>query len=456
MKPMKQLFALSCLVLGLLSGCATNDSPVAVAESTIRTEPAAIAEVAVPAEPAAVAAPVAAVEPAVGAVAFYRESLHVLDAVKAYQPEIQKSAEQAAALYCDPDDDLGIASEGSAVFYGELVGRSGGVMSIGAWWPRERKFRGVLLYCLRGPKHYDADLKDIAFFNDLGCKTYILGPESLVEKALQDGAQCVGTLIIPNSAVAGVSTYDFASVAIGWTWTCEFVAACTRNGKMPVMFQSIMVPTGMDRIKRNEVTPPTSQRMYRKFEPETIPPIAAGKLGGEWLAIARKRLETLYNNDLENIRAAARTAADVQANGGTLYLSSYTHVLGHIPSSEFNPPHFGRMPHIPKPGETVPEGAKTIGPKDFVLGVGYNNLEWDLHRVDHIRQSGAKAAWSSTTFNPERVKPVAGEIFITQPWDYGDADVVIPGYDVKMGPTSGLIAVEIYLMINAEINAIKK
>ena len=413
---MKQLFVLSFVVVGLLSGCAQSAEPV-------------------------------------GAEAYYRQSLRVLDEVQANLPAIRESAEQAAAFYCSTWDDLGIASEGSAPFYGELVGRSGGVMAIGAWWPRERNFRGVMLYCLRGPDHFAADLADIAFFNGLGCKTYILGPEDLLIQAQLCGAKCEGTIVIPATAVAGVSTYDFASVAVGWTWTCEFVAACTREGQMPVIFQSIMVPTGMDRIKRNEVTPPTSQRMYRKFEDSTVPPIAAGKLSNEWLTVARKRLNTLYRGELGNIRRAAQAAADVQAAGGALYLSSYTHVLGHIPSSEFNPPHFARLPFVPKPGEPLPEGQKAITADDFVLGVGYNDLEWEHRRIDYIRESGAKVAWSSTTFNPKRVRPISGEIFIRQPWDYGDADVNIPGYDVNMAPTSGLIALELYGMINAEINA---
>jgi len=417
---MKQLFLVSVVsfvVTGLLSGCATPADPV-------------------------------------GAEAYYRQSLRVLDEVQANQPAIRESAAQAAALYCSTWDDLGIASEGSAPFYGELVGRSGGVMAIGAWWPRERNFRGILLYCLRGPENFAADLADIAFFNGLGCKTYILGPEDLLLQAQLCGAKSEGTIVIPNGSVAGVSTYDFASVAVGWTWICEFVSACTREGRMPVIFQSIMVPTGMDRIKRNEVTPPTSQRMYKKFEPETVPPIAAGKLANEWLAVARKRLDTLYKNDLRNIRRTAQAAADVQANGGALYLSGYTHVLGHIPTSEHNPPHFARLPRMPKPGEQIAEGQPTLTANDFVLGVGYNDLEWDRAKIDYIRASGAKVAWSSTTFNPDRVKPVAGELFITQPWDYGDADVNIPGYDVNLAPTSGLIALQLYGMINAEINAI--
>jgi len=418
---MKQLLVLSFVAMGLLSGCAADSGNCAV-----------------------------------GAEALYRQSLRVLDDVQKDLPAIQKSAEQAAVAYCDERDDLGIAAEGSAPFYGELVGRSGGVMAIGAWWPRERQFRGIQLYCLRGSEHFAADMADIAFFNNLGCKTYILGPADLLERVKAWDVKYEGMITIPTRETSGVSLYDFATVAVGWTWTCEFVSACTRQGKMPVIFQSIMVPTGMDRIERNSVKPATSQRMYRKFEDNTVPPIAAGQLANEWLTVARQRLATLYRDDLETIRQAARAAVDARANGGSLYLTGYTHVLGHIPSSEFNPPHFAALPRMPKPDEKPAEGQKVLGEKDFVLGVGYNDFEWELDRVDYVRQSGAKAAWSSTTFKEDRTRPVDGELFITQPWDYGDADVVIPGYDVNMAPTSGLIAAEIYFMINAEINALEQ
>jgi len=420
------MFVLSFVVLGLLSGCATNPGG---GSSWFE-------------------------QPAVGAEAYYRESLRVLDDVRRDLPAIQRSAEKAAAIYCSTWEDYGIASEGSAVFYGELVGRSGGVMAIGAWWPRERGFRGVLLYCLRGPELFAADLEDIAFFRGLGCKVFLFGPADLLERAALCGVEVEGALAIPTNDVAGVSMYDFASVAIGWTWTCEFVAACTRLGQMPVMFQSIMVPTGMDRIHRNQLDPATSLRMYNKFEPQTVPPIAAGKLGAEWLDIAGQRLATMYKSQTKPIQQAAQAAVDARANGGALYLTGYTHVLGHIPTSKYNPPHFAPLPRMPKPDTTPAEGTPMLGPKDFVLGMGYNDLEWDLAKVDYVRQSGAKVAWSSTTFKPDRVKPRAGELFIAQPWEYGDADVTVPGYDVKIAPTSGLISVEIYGMINAEINAI--
>ena len=391
--------------------------------------------------------------PAVGAEAFHKESLLALDAVRAELPAISESATKAAKFYCDPDNDRGLAIDGNWHFIWELVGRAGGVMSLaGPWW---QDFHGVVLFNLRGDKHLADDLAKIAKYNTQGCQVYVLGSADLLREAEAGGMQAAGTHVVPAGRVADVSTYDLASVAAGWTWICEFVAACTREGHMPTMFQSVMVnPGGMERIATYELKPAEAQRSYVKFHEQTVPPIPAGQLGGQWLTLARKRCGALPPH-MNTIRKAAQLAVDAKAAGGSLYFVSNTHVMGAFAGSAHNPSVFAPIPPIPKPDAPADANRKTLAAGDFVLGLGYHILG-NPEQVEHIRASGAKVAWSAATFNPDGIKTLPGELFIAQSWEFGDADVVVPGYDINIAPTSGLLTVEIYLMLCAEINELEQ
>jgi len=394
--------------------------------------------------------------PAVGAEAFYQESLRALDTVRADLPAISDSASRAATFYCDPNDDTGLAIDGNWHFIWELVSRAGGVMSLaGPWW---QDFHGVVLFNLRGSKYLADDLGKIAKYNAQGCQVYVIGSADLIREAEAGGMQAAGTHVVPAGTVADVSVYDLASVAVGWTWICEFVAACTREGHMPTMFQSIMVaPSGMERLTKYELKPAQAQRPFVKFHEQTVPPIPTGQLGGQWLAMARKRVDTVHKSELDTIRKAASLAVDAKASGGSLYFVSVTHVMNPLAGSAHNPPIFAALPAAPKPDAPADPNRKTLSSGDFVLGLGYNNLDNhnNSERLDYIRSSGAKVAWSAATFNPDGIKTQPGELFIAQSWEFGDADVVVPGYDINIAPTSGLLTVEIYLMLCAEINEIE-
>ena len=60
-----------------------------------------------------------------------------------------------------------------------------------------------------------------------------------------------------------------------WMWTAEFVAACTRSGKMPVLYQSYGLPGGYERAKKYQ-----GKRFHDDL---SIKPVAAGVLGKEYL-----------------------------------------------------------------------------------------------------------------------------------------------------------------------------
>lgn len=43
------------------------------------------------------------------------------------------------------------------------------------------------------------------------------------------------------------------------------------------------------------------------------------------------------------------------------------------------------------------------------------------------------------------------DVLLPMPWELGDAEVDLPGYDVNILPSSNVLAAVIYGMINAEV-----
>jgi len=400
-----------------------------------------------------------------GAALYWRHAMGQLDRVEANLPEITRTATRAAELYVG-QDRLGLGADGLAAFYGEATGRSGGVMAIGAWWTIERTragtWKGVVLYCLR-PGHLDKDLERIAEYNRHGSIVLLLGTEEMIRAAEAGGARFIDRVTIPAAPHDGlyanpaagpdkparvVQTYEAAAIATLWPWMGEFVAACTRQGKTPVMFQSVAVPTGMDRIKKHSLPKGAPTGMYRKWHAKSIPPVREGRLARAWLAMARKRLRSLRARELSDIRQAARRAVQCRQASGSCHVASTGHAPVYLTDSPSDAGLFRKVGGSPAPG--TPD---VIGPKDFVFVLGYHSLmnEAPYHLADRVRKAGASVAWSAATYRPEAIRTRPGEIFIDAQWEYGDADVDLPGYDVRILPTSGLLAVTLYGMVNAEI-----
>ena len=88
-----------------------------------------------------------------------------------------------------------------------------------------------------------------------------------------------------------------ANVVDLWTWTGEFVAACTRLGNMPILYQSYGLPGGPERGKKYQ---------GKKFHVDlTIKPIPAGVLGREDLDEVEQMLAKIGDTQMPKISQAA-------------------------------------------------------------------------------------------------------------------------------------------------------
>ncbi|MDO8588947.1 MAG: hypothetical protein Q7T82_18125 [Armatimonadota bacterium] len=361
-------------------------------------------------------------------------------------PLITKSAESAARLYVE--DEYKVGAWGDPGFVEEFRGRSGGILPI-SWWVKENATKSVVLMTLRDDRLSD-DLRQASEFQKQGNMVVIFARKT-VTKDLEPSATL--SLIDTHAAEHGgliplgdkwlVPTDQPANIAALWTWTGEFIAACTRLGKAPQVWQSMMVPGATERNNKYIADMDQATPRGRLFLEKCPPPFPPGKAARAYLDGVTKNVDEVFSKEGATIRTVASTALQTRANGGGIYAALTGHSLMH------------EMGCAHDPGLFKPVANADIKPVDFVIGMGYDSIltgKFWKNVAETICPTGAKIAWSFTDYRPDAVKSLLpGEMYINQHWAMGDSLVTVPGYDVKILPPSGVIGDAIYWSINAEM-----
>ena len=409
-----------------------------------------------PTVPATLAAP----EPGIDA--YFRWMLDNIDEIEKNIPEIADTAEAAAVKYAT--GDWNIAGGGDYGVLTEACGRAGGIMALKWGYPPRYLKVGpenkcVMLFALR-EDHYEEYLKNTKkHLAGEHAFLVVMGPSDLVKRAEEDGMPMDASFVVPTAENDGlfrgeddkwlVPTTPTASMAALWAWTSEFVAACTRHGKMPVMHQSYAVPGAKERAEKLK---------DQKFYPKKATPVPEGKLARQFLRKLRADVREFYQNEKDKLARAVNMAWDARQNGNELYAFVHGHS---IVMQQVNYPHSpGHLTQINK-NWFEQKDKITLQPGDFVFCLGYDHRfnggrygKWD----EEAREAGATLVWCLADYKEEEIAPIkqAGELFINQHWDYGDAVVEVPGFPLRICPTSGHIAQGILRMFSAGLLAREK
>lgn len=222
-----------------------------------------------------------------------------------------------------------------------------------------------------------------------------------------------------------------------WTFTAELVSALTRLGKLPPMYQSVVVPGGRER---------NAGHLKLQWEPGPVAPIREGQLGREYLARVANSLRRLKTSQADKFAEAGRLAADTAAAGHTVWYGS----LGHLPPEL---PSISGDPGLVKPlAMSNPDKlGQFVKPGDLILYVGYYE-PWGPW-VETAHGLGAKIVTVVSGTPERRAEDMGADINIDACWAYGDAVVDVPGYDIRVLPPSGVVASAAYSMLMAEFAA---
>ena len=338
--------------------------------------------------------------------------IQTLETIRGDMPAMQPVAEQAADRLVAGG---GLWACGMRPLVGEFWGRAGGLMMIrGIWPPRERlpASEDVVLGFPEGsPPLQMADIPDSAF------------TISFSDKPCAEDVSCLPT----HARECGVSP-TLAMAACGWVFTGELVAALTRMGRMPVIFQTVGAYYGNLRIQQYK------WGEIAWHDDHEVPEIAPGVLGGRYVDAVSAMLRRVEDEERENIDRARDWAHEARIAGKRLFMYS----TGHIFPEEIENTAIGEVfqsgvwnagfPH-PTPEDDYSEG-------DFVSHVGYQHPPEDLLRK--ARAAGARVVYVClrTDRDFERDQDV---IRIDPMWDWSDACVPLEGYDIPLLAASGVI-----------------
>jgi hypothetical protein len=252
-------------------------------------------------------------------------------------------------------------------------------------------------------------------------------------------AQPDGVAIPGADAKRNLPTSPIFDVTALWTWTGELVGACTRKGKTPVMFQSVLAPNGR---ARNKIYWDKS-KLPRWHDDLTVLPQKPGEVGRAYVDAIRREARGLRGPVLEELAAAAKMMAEAVKAGGSVRMFAIAHfTMQEAPA--------GRLPEWMKPYS--PKFKMTDPPEvkagDVHFELGYYELRAAF--VDAVRKAGAK---SVVALCHAPVAPLTGpqpDFLIDAQWDYGDAAVMLPGYDIKVFPPSGVLQTMVFWMVTAQ------
>jgi len=243
-------------------------------------------------------------------------------------------------------------------------------------------------------------------------------------------------------------TGGIANVINKWAFTAEFVAALTRHGKMPTLWQSMFMPGA---AVRNEKI----GEYY--FHPDMdIAPVETAVSGLQYINTVQGYLKSVKANELPKFAEAGKLLAETKKSGGNILAG----IIGHFMTSQ------RRMPGFPVDmfeivenvygDEQLKDGGLKAG--DVWFHIGYSM--YPVRELKYIDEVGAKAV---CVFTPGPIDIGEGtpiqpdlslvDVYIDPAWKHGDAVVEIPGYDTKILPPSGVVQSTCYWMIIGEMLA---
>ncbi len=368
-------------------------------------------------------------------------------------PEITRAADAVAERLVNGGN---LYAAGQEAFVIEAYVRAGGMMMLEPLTEKTVLSAKDVLFVGAWSNHDEATAVEARRAREAGAYVLLFSPafeepnpplamlcDAHVVNFAEEGAPAVplkgGTRIGSTAALFDVTAL--------WTATGEIVGAMTRKGKMPVMYQSVVVPGGRDRngkynARKDGVKP-------RFHDDLSVPPQPEGKLGRAYLETIRRQVSGLRGLVLDQLSAAAALMAERLRAGGAVYVQTVSHFTEFEVRSTRVPAWACAATPPPKPAEL----AAAMRPGDLYFELGYVDLrEPYIEAVRHAKGSSVVALCHSSVAPLDGLQP---EILIDSQWVYGDAGVLLPGYDIQILPTSGVLQTAIFWTVVGKVEELR-
>ena len=341
----------------------------------------------------------------------------------------------------------------------ELFGRAGGLMHIGfdRGWKSQRtaeeKALDVVVYSWDDAPR-DGDLQRLKDDKAKGLHVVGFGPRRAAALAahvaacddwIDTGAADEDRAIVLAGGRPAGKTNHFTNALNGWLLTGELVAALTRRGQLPTMWQAWITEGG----RAWSETYFQKAQYHDDFTVAALPP---GEIGRRYLERARFLLDRLERTQLSAIQAAAADIAAELAAGRQTTVASSGHMamswIGRWDDSVWAVNH-----EVHDTVESQMESfARDTPDGGLVLRLDAYGLHRDVHDLFQRKKQRVRLITAENP-RPEFAVPTSYTPFIDLGYAHGDACVWIDGYPIPILPASGILQVAAYESVGVEVLA---
>ncbi|MDE2814455.1 MAG: hypothetical protein OXM01_15595 [Gemmatimonadota bacterium] len=359
-------------------------------------------------------------------------------------PVISEAADQVAGRLA-ADGRLLLASA-RPDFTSEGFIRSGGLMLAEEWTPETALSANDAVILGWSGASPDQELELLGELRASGALIVGIGPASWAGADSQLGADLFLESEIPLSEVVtapfggeGYPLISLQNLVVLWTFTGEIVAALTRIGRMPAMYQSVLVAGARDRNARF-----VGSRFHPTHQVPALPP---GQVGGEYLNEIGGILRVLIEEEAEAIERVCAVCAEVLNDGRVIHAGMISHFPVYQHGAPGDPLYMRRLARLDGESPSVAELERELESGDLFFFLGYYRRPTQAYLV--ARRAGARIVEVITGDGLDG--PPQPDYFIRPKWPFGDAVTRVPGYDVEILPSSGIVQTAIYWAVVAAI-----
>jgi len=329
---------------------------------------------------------------------------------------------------------------------------------VAAYWPSEFGGRAGGLMGVRGGDYAPTSKNDVGYFavprrwDDRALQAldratrskaqlFVIGrPEDLPKRIKPSRFAGFTGGASPDQGLYGtgdhrplVSPWPFEQFVRGWIAAGEMIAACTRRGRMPILWMSVWLEGALARnasfMRHHNLSEPWFAPLFH--ERWHVPPLPGMYMGREFLAALTQIHETLIRQS-KQLAAAGAWMADAKRTSRRIWTvcvgHSYPEILELLPNCGY-PLEIG--PSFSSLERALPKDLKR---GDVVLHLGYAPVN-----ITHVRQilsRGLRFIHSSPYGRPDDLPDHDNFIWLDLPWRPADATVDLPGYSVRAMPMS--------------------
>jgi hypothetical protein len=331
-------------------------------------------------------------------------------------------------------------------FTSEGFVRSGGLMLAEEWRPHTRLAPDdtVILGWSGAPP--DQELELLRDLRASGALIVGIGPAAWAgaDSALGAGLFLESSLPLPEAVTApfggeGYPLISLQNLVVLWAFTGEIVAALTRIGRMPAMYQSVLVAGARDRNAQF-----VGSRFHHTHQVPAIPP---GQVGGDYLDAIGAILRALIEEEARAIERVGAVCAEVFDAGRVIHAGMISHFPVHQHGAPGDPLYMRRLGALDGESPSVAELERELQSGDLFFFLGYYRRPTQAYRA--ARRAGARIVEVITGDGAD--DPPQPDYVIRPKWPFGDAVTRVPGYDVEILPSSGIVQAAIYWAVVAAI-----